>query len=239
MTAPRRWALVALVTAVLVAAPLAWRLVPAQESDLDAAELYALVDDAADRPYTGYVETEGTLAAAGCRPVPQRRRPVRREHPAARVVARPRPSGGSTQLHATGETALRARRRCHHGVRLRGGHLDHQLRPADPAAPHRRPAAARGGPPAARRRRPRRGRRGCRRAGWPASPPPGSASTGDDGRSSIGHVDLWADPDTGLPLRVEVYARGAATPGFTRCSSTTRPTSRPATRSTFRGTDEH
>ena len=61
MTAPRRWALVALVAAVLVGAPLVFRLLPAEESDLGAAELYALVDGSGDQPYTGYVETSGTL----------------------------------------------------------------------------------------------------------------------------------------------------------------------------------
>jgi hypothetical protein len=33
-----------------------------------------------------------------------------------------------------------------------------------------------------------------------------------DPDTTIGHVDVWADPGTGLPLAVEVTARGAATP---------------------------
>lgn len=36
-----------------------------------------------------------------------------------------------------------------------------------------------------------------------------------DGDTSIGRVDVWADPATGLPVRVEVAGRGAADPGFT------------------------
>jgi hypothetical protein len=33
--------------------------------------------------------------------------------------------------------------------------------------------------------------------------------------STIGQADIWADPATGLPLLVEVYGRGAATPALT------------------------
>lgn len=33
-----------------------------------------------------------------------------------------------------------------------------------------------------------------------------------DPDTTIGHVDMWADPDTGVPLAVEVTARGATTP---------------------------
>lgn len=36
--------------------------------------------------------------------------------------------------------------------------------------------------------------------------------TPSDPQTAIGHVDVWADPDTGLPLRVEVTAKGQAAP---------------------------
>ena len=36
-----------------------------------------------------------------------------------------------------------------------------------------------------------------------------------DAASTVDHVDLWADPATGLPLRVDLYGRGAATPALT------------------------
>lgn len=35
-----------------------------------------------------------------------------------------------------------------------------------------------------------------------------------DQRSSVEHVDVWADPATGLPLRVDVVGRGAQRPAF-------------------------
>ena len=36
-----------------------------------------------------------------------------------------------------------------------------------------------------------------------------------DAASTVDHVDLWADPATGLPLRVDLYGRGSATPALT------------------------
>ncbi|QUQ63401.1 hypothetical protein JJ691_11130 [Kutzneria sp. CA-103260] len=36
--------------------------------------------------------------------------------------------------------------------------------------------------------------------------------TPSDPQTAIGHVDVWADPDTGLPLRVEVTAKGQPAP---------------------------
>lgn len=41
---------------------------------------------------------------------------------------------------------------------------------------------------------------------------PGLRLTPSDQDTTIGHVDIWADPDTGLPVAVEVSARGADRP---------------------------
>ena len=235
MTAPRRWALVALVVAVLVAAPLAWRLVPAQESDLEADELYALVGDAADLPYTGYVETEGALAL----PVADRFRSIGDlfgESTRLRVWWRDSNQWRVSQLHATGETAL-----VHHGEltteydyeeATSTTSYDPQIRlprAADLVPPEVARRLLGGDDPEAVSRLPAR-----RVAGISAA---GLRVEGAAGRSSIGHVDLWADPATGLPLRVEVFARGSATPGFTSAFvdlSTDEPTGDEVT---FRGTE--
>ena len=37
-------------------------------------------------------------------------------------------------------------------------------------------------------------------------------------QTTIGAVELWADPATGLPVQVEVFARGASTPELTSAS---------------------
>jgi hypothetical protein len=36
--------------------------------------------------------------------------------------------------------------------------------------------------------------------------------TPTDPQTSVGHIDLWADPTTGVPLQVEITGRGASTP---------------------------
>jgi hypothetical protein len=45
-----------------------------------------------------------------------------------------------------------------------------------------------------------------------------------DPDTTVGHVDMWADPDTGLPVRVELTARGAGRPilvsGFVELDAT-------------------
>lgn len=43
----------------------------------------------------------------------------------------------------------------------------------------------------------------------------GFAVTPASPQSTIGRADIWASPATGLPLRVEVFGRGAATPTLT------------------------
>jgi hypothetical protein len=44
---------------------------------------------------------------------------------------------------------------------------------------------------------------------------PGLRLTPADSQAAIGRVDVYADSGSGLPLRVEVYARGSATPAVT------------------------
>ena len=235
MTAPRRWALVALVAAVLVAAPLAWRLIPAEESDLDAAALYALVDDSGDQPYTGYVETAGTLQL----PVSDRFQSIGDlfgESTRLRVWWRDRSQWRVSQLLTGGETAL-----AHNGEvtteydyeeATSTTSYDPQIRlprTSDLLPPEVARRLLGGDAPESLSRLPAR-----RVAGVSAA---GLRVEGGAGRSSIGHVDLWVDPDTGLTLRVEVFARGATTPDFTSAFvdfSTDEPTGDEVT---FRGTD--
>lgn len=58
-------------------------------------------------------------------------------------------------------------------------------------------------------------------AGLPARRVAGRSAAGlrltpaDPAATTVGHVDLWADPGTGLPLRVDVVARGQSTPSVT------------------------
>ncbi len=42
----------------------------------------------------------------------------------------------------------------------------------------------------------------------------GLRMTPADPASTVGHVDIWADPDGGLPLMVEIFSRGSARPAL-------------------------
>jgi len=61
VTPARRWAAVIAGTALLVAAPLAVRAWPAQDRDVSAADLLTTIQGNLDHPYSGYVETRGTI----------------------------------------------------------------------------------------------------------------------------------------------------------------------------------
>ena len=213
MTAARRWCLAALVTAVVIAVPQVGRLLPATESDLDAGELFALVAAAEDHPYSGYVETTGTLQL----PVSDRfdsAGALFGESNRLRVWWRGRQDWRVARLLAAGENDL-----------VHAGRTTTEYDYEDAAATTsvdpeiRLPRTADLLPPEVARRflggvesgdvtrLPAR-----RVAGISA---PGLRVEGDAARSSIRRVDLWADPDTGVPLRVEVLARGSDGPDFT------------------------
>ena len=47
----------------------------------------------------------------------------------------------------------------------------------------------------------------------------GLRMTPADPASTVGRVDIWADPSSGLPLMVEVFGRGSGRPACKACSS--------------------
>src|SRR5690349_9160739 len=56
-----RWAAVVVGTAVLVGVPLGVRALPASDTGIGAGELLAKIHEGASHPYSGYVESQGTL----------------------------------------------------------------------------------------------------------------------------------------------------------------------------------
>lgn len=52
-------------------------------------------------------------------------------------------------------------------------------------------------------------------------------------KSSIDHIDLWADPNRGLVLRLEVYATDSSTPSFTTSFTSYTPRSPPESATRF------
>jgi hypothetical protein len=203
MTGFRRWSVVAALALLVVAAPLAWRAVPAQDERVGAAALLARIEAGRDHAYSGYVESRGTLSL----PVADRFTDLGAllgDVTRMRVWWRGSSSWRVAELLATGERDV-----------VRDGSLtiswdyeDNEAeRSVDPDI--RLPRAADLVPPALGRRlledvdrdhvrripaRRLAGREGLGLRLAPAAP-----------QSSIDHVDLWADRETGVPLRVEVY----------------------------------
>jgi outer membrane lipoprotein-sorting protein len=206
-----RWLVVGGVVTVLVALPGLVGAVPARDRPVGAAELLAKVL-ASDRvAYQGYAEARAGL---GLPDVPRAGRVVallgERTRMRAFVAGPDRwrvdelTPIGERDLYADGSTTLAwdsAERRV---TVTQGEAAVRFLRPADLLPPElgRRVAAAAGAGQATRL--------GARRvAGVPAL---GLRITpGSDG-TTLARADLWADPATGLPVRVELTAKGQDEP---------------------------
>ncbi|MEO6509422.1 MAG: hypothetical protein ABIO16_00415 [Nocardioides sp.] len=200
-------------TVLLVATLVAVRAWPAQDSDVSAAALLAEVEAGAHHPYSGYVESLGTLQL----PTADRFTDVGQlfgEKTRMRVWWRSSDAWRVDKLLTTGEQDL-----VHNAqgtTRWRYEQADATVS-NDPAI--RLPRTADLVPPAVARlllddmdesevrRLPARRVAGVDAPGLrlqPAAP-----------QSSIDHVDIWADPASGVALRVEVTGKGATKPAFT------------------------
>ena len=209
MTPVRRWCIVALGLALVAGTPLTLRALPAQDQDVSATTLLARVDASSGHPYSGYVESLGTLEL----PVADRFTDVGAlfgERTRMRVWWQsPDEPGASTRCWRPGETDLfhagaATRRR---GTTRRTTSRTTATRRSGCRGP---PTSCRRGRPATccSRRQPRTSVAGWRRDAWPVATRSGCGLAPAAEQSSIDHVDVWVDPDTAIPLRVEVYAVG-------------------------------
>ncbi|CAN5129828.1 hypothetical protein BH09ACT12_BH09ACT12_03560 [soil metagenome] len=213
MTPLRRWCLVAVVAAVVLAAPLAPRLLPASASDVTAAELLSRVQASGDQPYSGYVETDGAVQL----PVGNDFSDLSElfgDRLRLRVWWADEQSWRVNRLLLSGEEDL-----VHDGNATTS--YDYERARAvlsrDPAT--RLPRTSDLVPPSLGRittdgadasevsRLPAR-----RIAGVSA---PGLRLDPASEATTIDHVDLWVDEETGLALEVNVYATGSDTPVLT------------------------
>ncbi len=213
VTPVRRWSVVAAGTALLVAAPVGLHLLPAAESDASAGRLLSQVRAAEGKAWSGYVETDGALQLPDADRFsdvgalfgePTRMRAWWQDDEHWRV----------DQLLIAGETDL-----VHEdGQTLQWDyeHLDASLsrdpdirlpRTADLVPPVLAERLLRGLGPDDVSRIPAQRVAGTSAPGLRLRPP--------SALSSIDHADLWLDPGSGVPLRVEVYADGADAPAFT------------------------
>ena len=166
-------------------------------------------------------------AAARSRGSGSPRRPGGSRCPSCRLWSRRRRCSPASPASAAGrgpgpvagrraDAGRRARRLPRRRPRVR---LGLRVRPAHGAGRHRLPAAAPGRRPAAARAGQASAAPRTRRPRHAAARPPdrrhaaaGLRLSPADPDTTVGRVDVWADPPTGLPLHVEVAPKSA--PGF-------------------------
>lgn len=212
MTPFRRWCVVALGTLLLIGVPIGLRALPAAESDVSAATLLERVQGSQDAGWSGYVETEGTLQL----PDADRFSDVGAlfgESTALRAWWRDAEHWRVDQLLLTGERDL-----IHDGGRTTAWDYERAEATVSRDPDIRLPRSADLVPPELARRflggvvaadvR----RLDTRRIAGVGAP--GLRIVPSSDLSSIDHVDLWADPDSGVALRVEVHADDGK-PSFT------------------------
>jgi hypothetical protein len=212
MTRSRRWWLAAVVVAVVAGTPLVARALPVRAPGADAATIITRVRSAAHHPYSGQVVMNGNLDL----PVTSRFTDIGSllgERTTLRVWWRGRDAWRVDKLFVTGETDL-----------LHSGGLttewsyetNRAVRSVDPDV--RLPRTADLLPPALAARvldgadDGTATRIGARRVAGISAP--GVRIQPADPRSSVDHVDLWADPASGVVLRVDAYASGDTAPSF-------------------------
>jgi hypothetical protein len=231
VTPVQRWAAVAAGTLLLVAGPIAVRAWPAQDQAVSAADLLAKIEDSLDHPYSGYVETRGTLQL----PVADRFTDVGDLFGSTtrmRVWWRSEEAWRVDKLLTTGESDLI------HNVqgtmRWRYEQNDADLshdpairlpRTADLVPPEVADLLLEGVGPSEVRRLP-----AARVAGVDAL---GLRMRPAARQSSIDHVDVWADPDSGVVLRIAVVGQGSDTAAFTSEFAEFSAATPPAERTTF------
>jgi hypothetical protein len=213
MTRFRRWALVALGVLLVIAVPTVVRAWPAPDSDVGAAQLLELVNGAGDHPWSGYVETEGALdlpVADGLDDVGA----LLAGRTRLRAWWRSADDWRVDRLETAGETDLVHR----HGTTTEWTYESERARVSrDPDI--RLPRTSDLVPPVLAERLLRDvdaadvTRVPARRVAGVAAPGLHVEPTAP--QSSVDHVDLWADPDSGVVLRLDVYAAGSDDPAFT------------------------
>jgi hypothetical protein len=203
-----RWAAVGALVALLLAVPLDRRVLPASDSDVPAADLRAAVLASADVGYSGYAESAGGLSL----PVTDQLTSVAdlfSDRTAMRVWWRGPEDHRIDVLSAAGETDTH---------RDAGGTWTWEYERATVTrgapTPFTVPAPPDLLPPSLGRRllseadEDELTRIGARRvAGRDAL---GVRLVPAEEASSVGRVDVWIEPDSGLAVQVEVYAKGSA-----------------------------
>jgi hypothetical protein len=203
----RRFALVAVGLATLLAAPTLVAAIPATDSDISALELWQRVRASTDVAYSGYAEPTSRLslpdvpAVGGVLELLGETTPLRvwwvdREHWRVDELL---PTGERNHVHHPGGAWLWNSPE-QRATQVTGDPAVRLLRAADLVPPELGRRLAGAGDAASLQRLPAR-----RVAGHSAV---GLRLRATDPGTTIDHVDLWAHERTGLPVEVQVYAVG-------------------------------
>ncbi len=232
MTSLLRWALVALGAAVLVSAPYGWRALPVSETDTDAATLLELAQSSGDVAFAGYVESRGDLQLPVTDQftdladllVDRTQMRVWWRSPQDWRVDTLEPTGEHDLVHTEQGTLVwdyeRAQASVSREPRVR-------LPRASDLLPNELGRQVLSGVTAAEvARLPAR-----RVAGVTA---PGLRMVPALPQSSVAHADVWVEPQTGLPVQVELYGvRDGDNPSLTTRFLDLDTTLPPVDRTTF------
>ncbi|HEX6757005.1 MAG TPA: hypothetical protein VF086_01125 [Propionibacteriaceae bacterium] len=208
-----RWLAVLLTAAAFVATPILISARPPAPSDVAAVELAGRVRQSADVAWSGFVETSGTLQ------VPDNESfatlgQLLGENTQLRVWWRNADDWRVDRIRSTGETDLFRQQ----GYTIRWV-FESETATFSPVSTIRLPDASDLLPPTLARglmqgvrddelsRLPTRRAAGIDAAGLRLTP--------DEKATTIAHVDIWAEPGTGLPLHVELYGIGEERPVLT------------------------
>jgi outer membrane lipoprotein-sorting protein len=201
-----RWFVVLLTAAAFIATPVLIGVRPAAPSDMTAGELAAQVQRSADVAWSGFVETAGTLQVPDNDSFATLAQ-LLGENTDLRVWWRNPGDWRVDRIRSSGETDLFRDR----GYTIRWV-FESETATYSPVSKIRLPDASDLLPPTLARellqgvRDNELSRLPTRRvAGIDA---PGLRLTPDEKATTVAHVDIWADPGSGLPLQVELY--GAA-----------------------------
>ena len=203
----RRWALMLGVTLLLAAVPVAINLWPVHAKALDRAAL------STSQPYYGYVQSAGLLGLPALPNLTQVTAPLSGTTEMRAWYAGPRNwrvdvlgEGTERDLYQTPEAQFSWDFGDNQLIRIEGDQPVRLPRPADLTPPElvRWLLSAAGGD--------RVGALAAKRvAGVDAS---GLRLTPSSPDTTVAHVDIWADPRHGLPLQVEITAKGGTRPVF-------------------------
>ena len=205
-----RWLVVLFAAAALVVTPLAWAARPTSDSPASAVDLARRVQASAALPWSGLVETSGSLQVPDSDSFAALSQLLGEDN-VLRVWWRGAEDWRVDRLRSTGETDLYRSR----GFQIRWV-AESDTATVAPVSTIRLPDAA-DLLPSTLARSLLQGVRDAELSRLPADRIAGVDAAGlritpEDSAASLDRVDLWADAVTGLPLRVELYGSGDRRP---------------------------